>query len=323
MRKKIICTIGPSSFKKTILKKFKMMGVNIFRINLSHTNLKVLEKRIKFIKDVVGINKICIDTEGAQIRTKKLKKPKFLKKNSYVSLGFNKNSNFNLYPKFNLKKINKNTKIYIGFDNLILNVLRVKSDIIYCKVKNPGIIDSNKGVHINKNINLKPLTNKDVEAIRISKKLGVKKFALSFTNTSRDLEIIRKLINKKDFLISKIETKKSLINLDNIIKKSNAILIDRGDLSRYVPIHNIPIEQLKILKRSKKLKKDTYVATNLLESMIQNESPTRAEANDIFLSLYHGANGLVLAAETAIGKNPIKCVQFVKKCISVSKKFIN
>ena len=73
-----------------------------------------------------------------------------------------------------------------------------------------------------------------------------------------------------------------MINLDNIIKKSNAILIDRGDLSRYVPIHNIPIEQLKILKRSKKLKKDTYVATNLLESMIQNESPTRAEANDIF-----------------------------------------
>ena len=124
-------------------------------------------------------------------------------------------------------------------------------------------------------------------------------------------------------MISKIETLNAINNLKEISKISNAVLIDRGDLSREVPIEKIPLAQEYIIKESKKNKKPVYVATNLLETMIKDSSPTRAESHDIYSTLNQGASGLVLAAESAIGKNPIECVIFLKKCISAynAKKF--
>jgi len=111
-----------------------------------------------------------------------------------------------------------------------------------------------------------------------------------------------------------------LKNLTKITKSSNALLIDRGDLSRYVPIEEIPVKQNMIINKAKKLRKPVYVATNLLETMIKESLPTRAESQDIYSTLKQGTKGLVLAAETAIGKNPIQCVNFLKKCIKVFKK---
>ena len=111
---------------------------------------------------------------------------------------------------------------------------------------------------------------------------------------------MRKIIKRNSTLISKIETKNALRNLNLIIKLSDAVLIDRGDLSRYVPVYQIPLQQLKILKIAKNLKTPVYIATNLLESMVTRPSPTRAESNDVFQCLYHGASDLVLAAETAM-----------------------
>ena len=165
------------------------------------------------------------------------------------------------------------------------------------------------------------VTKKDIEAISIAKELNVKNFALSFANNKNDVLNFRNLIGKKSNLISKIETGQAVENLDEIIKNSNEILIDRGDLSRYVPIEEIPITQMKILKKANSKKKKCYVATNLLETMVKNKQPTRAESNDIFSTLDKGADGLVLAAETAIGKYPIECVQFIKKCIVTYKNY--
>jgi pyruvate kinase len=134
--------------------------------------------------------------------------------------------------------------------------------------------------------------------------------------------LVKKIIsNNKSFIISKIETRSALIDLKNIINKSDALLIDRGDLSRYVPIEEIPCAQDEIVKIAKKKKIPIYVATNLLESMIKNNQPTRAESHDIFTTLKQGVNGLVLAAETAIGINPVDCVHFLKRSISVFRKF--
>ena len=323
--KKIICTIGPSSFKTSVIKNLKKLKVNLFRINMSHTSVKDLKKRINFLK-IVGKNKICIDTEGAQVRNTKILKKKFLKKNSLIKIY---NDNFTcdskkifLYPKFNLNSIKVNALIHIGFEGLVLKVTKKnnKEDFLQAKVVTSGLIESNKGVHINTNLELDALTQKDIEAVKYGLKKGIKNFALSFVNKAEDVLQFRKLIGKKSFLISKIETRNAVNNLKKICKLSNAILIDRGDLSRYIALEKIPIVQEYIIKNAKKYNTPVYVATNLLETMIFNAKPTRAESHDIYSTLKEGASGLVLAAETAIGKYPEKCVMYVKKAIDAFEK---
>ena len=321
---KIICTIGPSSFKKKIILEFKKLGVNLFRINLSHTKLKNLKKNIAFLKKL-GIKNICIDTEGAQVRTSIVKK-RFLKKNQYLNFNKkNKNSKKNsvgLYPPINFKSLKRNSIVLIGFENLALRIIKNHENNFLAKVISEGYIDSNKGVHFQNHLKLNDLTNKDIKAIEIAKLLKVNYFALSFAKNKKAVLKFRKLIGKKAKLISKIESKSALKNLGGIISSSDKILIDRGDLSRYVPIEKIPIIQKKIIKKAIKSKKEVLVATNLLETMISNKIPTRAESNDIFCTLQDGANGLVLAAETAIGKYPVECVKFIKKSISASKNYL-
>lgn len=327
MRKiKIICTIGPSSSNPAILKKLKKEGVNIFRINMSHTKLSNLPNVLKNLQKNVGKENICIDTEGAQLRTTLVKKKIFIKKDKIVKI-FNDNrlsnkNNINLYPKFNISSTPVNTKIFVGFDGIILKVLKTnkKKNCLITKVSNPGILDSNKGVHFNKKIKLSCLTEKDISAIRYAKKFGVKNFAMSFVNNEKDTALMRKIIGMKNFLISKIETLNAIKNLKKISKYSNAVLIDRGDLSREVPIERIPLAQEYIIKSSKKNRVPVFVATNLLETMIHDLSPTRAESHDIYSTLKQGASGLVLAAESAIGINPVECVIFLKKCIVEKNK---
>lgn len=326
---KIVCTVGPSSSSAIILKKLKKEGVNIFRINMSHTKLSRLPKVLKNLQKYVGKDNICIDTEGAQLRTTLVENKVFIKKKKIIKI-FNDNqlsnkNNVYLYPKFNILSTPINTKIFVGFDGIILKIIKkdLKKHCLIAEVLNSGFLDSNKGVHIDKKIKLDCLTEKDRSAIEFAKKQGVKKFAMSFVNNGNDVKIIRKLIGFNSFLISKIETLNAIKNLKEISKKSNAVLIDRGDLSREVPIEKIPIAQEYIIRASKKNKKPVYVATNLLETMIKDSSPTRAESHDIYSTLNQGAEGLVLAAESAIGINPIECVIFLKKCIKAryKKKF--
>jgi len=318
MKHKIICTLGPSSLNKNIILKLKALGVDIFRINLSHTNYSNLKSTIHFLKNL-KIKNICIDTEGAQIRTTKVMKKIFFKKNKNVKI-YNSDikntlNKINLYPKFKLNSCKKNTIINIGFNNLTLKVIKVSKSFLNCKVITEGYLESNKGVHFSKNIKLPALTEKDKKSIILGMNEGIKFYAMSFVNNSSDISQIRKFIGKKSFLISKIETLNSLKNLNKISNLSNALLIDRGDLSRYIEIETIPIVQEKIAKKLSKKKQQLYVATNLLETMIKNKQPTRAESHDIYSTLKQGVNGLVLAAESAIGHDPVSCVMFLKKCI--------
>ena len=322
MKKKIICTIGPSSSSEKVLSGLKKNGVDIFRINLSHTSLQQLPGKINLLRKN-KIKNICIDTEGAQVRTTKVKKGIFFKKNKRIKIYIkdkicNKNNIF-LYPHFNLMSVKIESKIFIGFDNLEIQVVQknLKKNFLIGKVVNDGLLESNKSVHFSCNIKLPPLTSKDIHAIKFSVKRGVRIFAMSFVNEFKDLIEIRKLIGKSSFLISKIETDNAIKNLKSIIKKSNALLIDRGDLSRYVRIEKIPLAQRYICNVAISKKIPVYVATNLLESMVKNTQPTRAESNDIFTTLENGAAGLVLAAESAIGKYPILSAKFLKDCIKV------
>ena len=184
-----------------------------------------------------------------------------------------------------------------------------------------GKLENNKGVHLqNRKIKLNYLTKKDFKAIEIGKKFNINYFALSFTNSSNDIIKFNKLLKNKN-KIFKIETLNAVKNFKSILKRGQFFLIDRGDLSKEGDIENTPLVQRKLFKMKKKYKnKKIFVATNLLESMLENSYPNRGETNDIYNSLEMGAEGLVLAGETAVGKHPKDTVLFLQKMIKVYKK---
>ena len=313
---KIICTLGPKSLNKEFL-KFSKNKIHLLRLNMSHLNLDNLKKSIKFIKKHTKIP-ICIDTEGAQIRTK-VRKERFLKFGQKIKIT-NIKGDVNLYPESIYKQIKINDILNIGFNNLKIKVIKNKNNIL-CKVLSSGKLENNKGVHIeNRKIKLNYLTKKDFEAIKIGEKFKIKNYALSFTNSTDDIMKFNNLLKDKN-KIFKIETLKAIKNFGSILKKGNYFLIDRGDLSKDVKVENIPIVQRNLFKLKKNYKnKKIFVATNLLESMLENNYPTRGESNDIFNSLEMGADGLVLAAETAIGKHPKDAVIFLQKMIRTFEK---
>ena len=308
---KILCTLGPKSLNKDFL-RFANKKVDLVRLNLSHINIPNLEKTIKFVKKNTSVP-ICIDTEGAQIRTKVKKNKKFsFGKRGYIN---EKVGNFTLYPSYIYNKLKKNDILDVGFDGLKIKILKKIENKILFKTINAGLLEKNKGVHIqNRSVKLNFLTEKDFKAIEISKKLRIKNFALSFTNSVNDIKKFNKLL-KKENKIFKIETKKAINSLDKIFKVGKKFLIDRGDLSKEISIFQLPRVQRLIFKKSSK-NIEIYTATNFLESMLKNPHPTRGEVNDIFNTLEMGASGLVLAAETAIGNYPKECVNFLLKFIS-------
>jgi pyruvate kinase len=214
-------------------------------------------------------------------------------------------SSIPLYPKTTVSKLAPCVLVCLDFNAVLVQVLSVGEELVTGRVLNGGEIGNNKAVTVNRSIELEPLTDKDQNAITLGKQLGINHFALSFANTGSDVDLIRSLTGKNAFIISKVESRQALLNLDEIIELSDAILIDRGDLSREVAIEVIPIVQRQVINRARLKKRSVYVATNLLESMITSPGPTRAEVNDVYSTLEQGASGLVLAAETAIGEHPV------------------
>jgi len=316
MRIDIFCTIGPSSLNKKFL-KFAKNKIDLLRINMSHVSIKSLKQQIKFIKKNSSIP-ICIDTEGAQIRTK-IKKKKYYKKNKKLIISKYYGST-RFYPYSVFDKLKLKDKLELGFSGLEIEIKKKLLNRLICKVIKPGLLEKDKGVHVkNRRIKMNYLTEKDIQAIKIARENKIKNFALSFTNTAEDVKKFNTLLDNK-VKIFKLETKSALKNLKQIIKFGKNFLIDRGDLSKDISIEQIPVAQRKIIKVSTKNNKNVYVATNFLESMINNNIPNRGEVNDIYSTLEQGAKGLVLAAETAIGKNPEECVNMLRKIIKVYLK---
>ena len=315
-KKEIFITLGPSTITKSFLKKIGKK-VDLLRLNMSHIKISNLSKQINFIRKHSNIP-ICIDTEGSQIRTK-VKKVISFKKGQKGKL-YKKNNIFNFYPPEIYLDIKQGDIYDVGFDNLKIQIIKKKANFYLFKVISSGKLESNKGVHcINRSLKLNYLTNKDIEAIKIGKIKKIKNYALSFTRNEIDMIKFNKLIinSRKIF---KLETKNAIKNLNKLFKYGKDFLIDRGDLSKEVSIEKIPYYQRKILSKAKKNNKNIFVATNCLESMINNPYPTRAEANDIYNILELDAKGLVLAAETAIGKYPYESILFLKRMIKIYLK---
>jgi len=302
-----------------IIARLEQLGVTLFRINLSHTKIKDLPNVIEFIQKRTQVP-LCLDSEGAQVRTGDLiSKEIHVRENSTVKVHKKHvpgdEHNFNLYPQEAVDLLEVGDFVSIDFNAVLVQVVEKDDNTATLRVLNGGKIGQNKAVTIERDVTLPALTEKDKEAFKIGREMGIKHVALSFANHASDIEEIRAIAGEDVFLISKIECKNGLLNLDEIADKSDALLIDRGDLSRQEPIERIPWLQKAIIKRSKELNRKVYVATNLLESMITSSDPTRAEVNDVTNTLIDGADGLVLAAETAVGHDPIGCASMIVKLI--------
>jgi pyruvate kinase len=315
---KILATIGPSSLNKDTIFKLEKNGVDLLRINLSHTKIEDLKGVIKKIQGWSSVP-ICLDSEGAQIRNQDMRSEAVdFKKGEKVKIHRNfiegDSKNISLTPSNVYEQLLDGDVIHIDFHSVALKIIQLGGDTHISEVVSSGRVGSNKAVSIDRDIKLSPVTEKDVEAFEIGKSMGIENFSLSFTNTAEDVRVVRKIIGNSN-LISKIESIKGVLNLTEILPLVDQILIDRGDLSREVDIAKIPFIQRRIIAHARSKNTPVYVATNLLESMIHCNLPTRAEVNDIASTLLMGADGLVLAAETAIGKYPVQTIEVVNAVI--------
>lgn len=304
-----------------VISRLEELGVSLFRINLSHTKLEDLEERIRFIQERSKVP-ICLDTEGAQVRTADLAcGPIQVENNDILKIHrlpvVEDRQSINFYPSEIVDSLQVGDLISIDFNSVLIQAIHRNENIVETRVLIGGTIGQNKAVTVERDLLLEPLTEKDREALKIGKRLGIRHVALSFASRASDADEVRLIAGQDICLISKVESLQGLENLEAIAQKSDALLIDRGDLSRQVPIEQIPAIQKMIIQRGKKSGVRVYVATNLLESMINASTPTRAEVNDIYNTLADGADGLVLAAETAIGRYPINCVAMSSKVIQV------
>ena len=316
---KILATLGPSSLNRRTVEKMTEQGVNLFRINLSHTKLEDVEDIVTKIQSWTDVP-ICLDSEGAQIRNQEMMNESvYFQEGSTVTIHhkpiMGDSENISFTPDNVTQQLQVGDQIRVDFNSVCFTVTKREQDCLIATVTGGGYVGSNKAADTDSDIILDPVTPKDKEAFKIGLRLGVKNFSLSFTNSSEDISQVRQVIGYDTNLISKIESIKGVLNLGEILPVVDQILIDRGDLSREVDIEKIPFIQRMIISYARSKETPVFVATNLLESMIKVNSPTRAEANDVASTLLMGASGLVLAAETAIGEYPIEAVDMLNSII--------
>ena len=328
---KIIATLGPAIYKEAKLKQLVNLGVDAFRINFSH-NTKDISKIVSKIRKIEKSKKkkiaLIADLQGVKLRIGKiLNENQNIKLNQkYIfdnkkELGNNKRVTF-AYPKI-LQKLKKGNKILIDDGKFTFVVIkRIGNSVItVCKSLN-CYIKSNKSVHIqNLDIKFNKLTNKDKKDIKTAIKLGCNWIALSYIQNEKLILETRKIIKNDIGIISKIENKHALRNIDKIIKASDSIMIARGDLAIDIGHSEVPKVQLSLIKKCSQFSKSVIVATQMLESMIENITATRAEINDIATAVFQGADAVMLSAEAAIGKYPSQAVSTMAKTIISTEKY--
>jgi pyruvate kinase len=322
---KILCTLGPASLKGEVIEALDQRNVDLFRINLSHTPLPVVRSTIELIRRHTA-RPICIDTEGAQVRCGKIAPGVVLRKGSRTRLTTidveGTEDLFTLRPGSVVPALKPGNIVNIDWDSASVEVLEVRDGEADAIVLEGGRIHSNRGVAVTPSPVLPSLTDMDLRSIEVALDCGIEHFALSFASRAEDVVALRTdIVGSSAYIFAKIENRAGLREMDDIISCSDAVIIDRGDLSRAIPIEVIPMYQKEIIRRCNSLSKPVFVATNLLESMVQNRNANIAEANDIMNTLIDGTHGLVLAAETAIGANPVASVDMVIRMIGAFEMY--
>ena len=336
-RTKIICTIGPASSNISTLKKLHKSGMNVARINMSHATHESAKGIIDSINKINSSNAgsiskigILLDTQGPEIRTGDTSLPIELEVGDSVTLTVRDETDVETSSiKVNYKGLIESVSVgsQITVDNGLINfkVLSKKSETLVCKVIHGGKIGSKRHVNLpGVRINMPSITPKDIEDIEFGIKHDVDFIAASFVRSRKDLNLLEDILKKKNSqakIIAKIENQEGLDNIEDICKSAWGIMVARGDLGIETSLTDLPNIQRKIMFYCAVHGKRSIVATHLLESMINNPTPTRAEVTDIANAIYEGADALMLSGETSVGKYPIECVSFLKSLSIKTEKF--
>ncbi|MFO7814261.1 MAG: pyruvate kinase [Halanaerobiales bacterium] len=324
MRKtKIVCTLGPAANDKETLRKLAEAGMNVARLNFSHGDHEEHGKRIELIKEIEKELKkpigIMLDTQGPEIRTGKMKDDSItLNNNEEVIITTEKivgdKNKFQIKYDNIINDINEDSNILLDDGLIELKVKEIKEKEIVCTVINGGNLGSQKGVNIpGIKTTLPAITKRDKDDIVFGIKHNIHFIAASFIRKASDVLEIRKVLEEEWAqeikIISKIESEEAVSNIDEIIEVSDGIMIARGDLGVEIPAEKVPIIQKTIIRKCNEVAKPVITATQLLDSMIRNPRPTRAEASDVANAIFDGTDATMLSGETAIGNFPIQAVE--------------
>ena len=327
---KIVATLGPASSSREIIRAMMENGVNVFRINFSHADHNDVLERIEIIRELnisLGFHvAILADLQGPKLRVGKMTEGTVVGEGQEVLFTTDKVElgtadaiymNYKQFP----KDVSAGERVLLDDGKLIFEVLETDNKTrVKARVIQGGELKSNKGVNLpNTNISLPALTEKDIEDAIFAIKQDVDWIALSFVRHKQDVEDLRKLIQKHGKydipIVSKIEKPEALVNIKEIVKASNALMVARGDLGVEVPAEEVPIFQKELVQYAKLARIPVIVATQMMESMIDGLTPTRAEVNDVANSVMDGADAVMLSGETSVGKYPVEVIQTMRRIV--------
>jgi pyruvate kinase len=326
---KIVATLGPATDTKEILTELASNGVNVFRINFSHADYEDVERKVKIIREInkeKGYNvAILADLQGPKLRVGVMEDDVILEDGdtftfTTVKCIGTKEKAFMTYQRFP-KDVKVGEAIMVDDGKLRFEVISTnKENEVVVKVIVGGPLRSKKGVNLpNTAISLPALTKKDMEDAVFAIGLDVDWFALSFVRTPEDLRMLRDLIAQhSDYripIIAKIEKPEAVANIDALIPYCDGLMVARGDLGVEIPMQDVPLIQKKLVRRAKRARIPVIIATQMMETMIDNPVPTRAEVNDVANSIMDGADAVMLSGETSVGKFPIRVIQKMSEII--------
>ena len=322
---KIIATLGPKSSKPKVLSSLISKGVNVFRVNMSHVNdYEELKKIINLIREIsdnlnmqVGI---MMDIAGPKIRIKSDMEQIKVKKGDLLTIG-GAGADIRTSLSLSFKNVKLKSKIRVDDGKISFSVCKVISKTkLQLEALNDGVIKPRKGINFpNIKLDIPILTPKDIRDIKAGVRFDIDWFALSFVRSKNDIKAIQKILNEKKSdkpIIAKIEKPEAVKKLDSIISAFDGVLVARGDLGVEMGYEKVPIIQKRIVHLCHKHGKPVILATQMLESMIYNDTPTRAEVNDIAVAVEQSCDAVMLSAETSIGKYPVQAVKTMNRVIS-------
>ncbi|MEY2564904.1 MAG: pyruvate kinase [Verrucomicrobiota bacterium] len=323
MRKtKIICTLGPATEKTETVRALLEAGADIFRLNMSHAKhdwVREIVPRIrKIAAEIPRPAAILLDTQGPAIRTGELKSNLQLKPGDILEFtvrGAKSEEKYSVDVNYEglVNDISVDDVVLVDNGVMRLLVLEKKRNRIRCKVLTKGSLGSRRHINLpGVRVNLPPLTHKDLEDVALGVELNVDFVALSFARKKSDLQALRRVLKKagsRAQVVAKIEDQSAVRQIDQMIDEADVVMIARGDLGIECPMEELPIIQRKIVKRCLRIGKPVIVATHMLESMIQNPVPTRAEVTDVANAVFEQADAIMLSGETSTGGYPVECVK--------------
>ncbi|MBR6327262.1 MAG: pyruvate kinase, partial [Alphaproteobacteria bacterium] len=302
---KILATIGPASASKTVLSRLIDAGADAFRFNFSHGTHQEHQARLEVVRRLSKQKgrhiTVVADLQGPKLRVGRFKNGEVvLKKNDTFQFDLDEkpgdNTRVNLPHIEIFKAVKKGNKLLLNDGKIVLEVMAKDKSHIKTKVLVGGTLSDHKGVNLpNITLPISALTDKDKDDLKFALKIGVDWVSLSFVQKAQDVKDAKKLVGSKALIISKLEKPSAIAELDEIIALSDAIMVARGDLGVECPIETVPVLQKKIISTCRKYDKPVIVATQMLESMINDPSPTRAEVSDVASAVYDMADTVMLS----------------------------